>query len=178
MLPLNASSLGFTDAISISGLGFLIVLIVLAGLMLFVKLLSSIISGASKKEKAENIDKISAPATEAPAPAVAPSAPVVSAPAPIEVAKAPVKELPYTPGYVTLDGVSEQDAAVVMAITSDKTGIPLERLCFKSIRRLNQEPELINIAEQDAAVIMAITSHRTGIALENLSFNSIKLVEE
>ena len=86
--------------------------------------------------------------------------------------------LPYTPGYVTLDGVKEQDAAVIMAITSHESGIPLERLCFKSIRRLNQEPKLINIEEQDAAVVMAIISDKTGISLDNLIFNSIKLVEE
>ena len=77
-----------------------------------------------------------------------------------------------------LDGVKEQDAAVIMAITSHESGIPLERLCFKSIRRLNQEPELINIEEQDAAVVMAIISDKTGISLDNLIFNSIKLVEE
>lgn len=97
------------------------------------------------------------------------------------VSEEPAKEeinLPYTPGYVTLDGVKEQDAAVIMAITSKETGIPLERLCFKYIRRLNQEPELINIEEQDAAVIMALISHKTGTPLENLIFNSIKLVEE
>ena len=87
-------------------------------------------------------------------------------------------EYPYTPGYVTLDGISEQDAAVIMAITSFRTGIELERLAFKSIKRLNQDPVLENVSEQDAAVIMAITSDKTGIPLENLAFNSIKLVEE
>ena len=75
-------------------------------------------------------------------------APVQTAQTETAVAEEPVKTeapLPYTPGYVTLDGVKEQDAAVIMAITSHESGIPLERLCFKSIRRLNQEPELINI---------------------------------
>ncbi len=171
MLPLNASSLGFTDAIGISGLGFLIVLLVLAGLMLFVKLLSFIISLTSGKEKKAKKAELTAEDS-------ATSVPLTPSPAPVEVVKTSFNALPYTPGFVTLDGVSEQDAAVIMAITSDKTGIPLERLCFKSIRRLNQEPELINIEEQDAAVIMAITSDKTGIALEKLSFNSIKLVEE
>lgn len=87
-------------------------------------------------------------------------------------------EIPHIPGYVVLDGVSEQDAAVVMAITSHQTGIDLARLDFKRIKRLNQNPELINIEEQDAAVVMAITSDKTGIPLENLIFNSIKLVED
>ena len=87
-------------------------------------------------------------------------------------------KIPYIPGYVVLDGVSEQDAAVVMAITSHKTGIPLERLAFKTITRLNQDPILENVSEQDAAAIMAITSDRTGIPLDRLAFNTIKLVEE
>lgn len=161
-LPLFSIS----DAFSTSGFGFILVLIVLAVIMIFVRVLSKIINGSSKKEETNEVPAetpVTLPATEAKQePVVAESAP----------------ELPYTPGYVTLDGVAEQDAAVVMAIISDKTGTPLERLCFKSIRRLNQEPELVNIEEQDAAVAMAIVSHNTGISLDNLIFNSIKLVEE
>ncbi|MBE6800341.1 MAG: hypothetical protein E7529_03960 [Ruminococcaceae bacterium] len=160
----------FPDALGTSGLGFFLVLAVLAVIMLFVKLLSKVLGGKSKKEKKEEA------VTE-----IQTSAPVQTAQPETIVAEEPKKTeapLPYTPGYVTLDGVKEQDAAVIMAITSHETGIPLERLCFKSIRRLNQEPELINIEEQDAAVVMAIISDKTGISLDNLIFNSIKLVEE
>ena len=158
------------DALSTSGFGFILVLIVLAVIMLFVKLLSKVLGGKSKKENKEET------VTEAQSPA-----PVQSTQIGTVIAEEPAKAeatLPYTPGYVTLDGVKEQDAAVIMAITSHESGIPLERLCFKSIRRLNQEPELINIEEQDAAVVMAIISDKTGISLDNLIFNSIKLVEE
>ncbi len=158
------------DALSTSGFGFLLVLIVLAVIMFFVKFLSKAINGASKKEKTEKaIAEVQSPA------------PVQTAQPETVVAEEPKKteaHLPYTPGYVTLDGVKEQDAAVIMAITSHESGIPLERLCFKYIKRLNQEPELINIEEQDAAVVMAIISDKTGISLDNLIFNSIKLVEE
>ena len=128
------------DALSTSGFGFVLVLIVLAVIMLFVKLLSKAINGASKKEKKEE--------TVAD---VQNTAHVQAAQTENVVAEEPVKKeapLPYTPGYVTLDGVKEQDAAVIMAITSHESGIPLERLCFKSIRRLNQEPELVNIEER------------------------------
>lgn len=159
------------DALSTSGFGFLLVLVVLALIMVFVKFLSKAISGASIKGKKEEV------AAEAPAPATVATTQQEA----IFVEEEPVKAeapIPYTPGYVTLDGVKEQDAAVIMAITSHETGIPLERLCFKYIKRLNQEPELINIEEQDAAVIMALIADKTGIALENLCFNSIKLVEE
>lgn len=160
----------FPDALGTSGLGFVLVLSVLAVIMLFVKLLSKILGGNSKKEKKAE------PITEA-----QPTAPVQVAQPEAIIAEEPVKAeapLPYTPGYVTLDGVKEQDAAVIMAITSKESGIPLERLSFKYIKRLNQEPELINIEEQDAAVVMAIISDKTGISLDNLIFNSIKLVEE
>ncbi|MGN0525810.1 MAG: OadG family protein [Acutalibacteraceae bacterium] len=164
-LTLAIESLGFGEALGISVLGFVIVICVLAVLALFVKLLTSVVDGASKavgKGKKENNKAIaSQPAAEAPA----------------EVTETESNGLPYTPGYVTLDGVSEQDAAVIMAITSEKTGIPLERLCFRSIKRLNQSPKLVGVSEQDAAVIMAITSEKTGIPLENLQFNSIKLME-
>lgn len=178
MLPLKVESLGLYEAIGIAVLGFVIVLIVLAFLMLFVKLLSKIISGASEKASGEKKEE-KASVNEAPVP-VTPAVSAVKAPetAPAPIANTVAEELPYTPGYVTLDGVSEQDAAVIMAITSHKTGIGLERLCFKSIKRLNQEPTFENIEEQDAAVIMAITADKLGIPFENLCFNSIKLVEE
>ncbi len=165
-LPLFSIS----DALSTSGFGFLLVLIILAVIMLFVKFLSKAINGATKKQIKEEAT------TE-----VKSNAPVQTTQPETVVAEEPTKteaSLPYTPGYLTLDGVKEQDAAVIMAITSHETGIPLERLCFKYIKRLNQEPELINIEEQDAAVVMALVSHKTGISLDNLIFNSIKLVEE
>lgn len=158
------------DAFGTSGFGFILVLIVLAVIMLFVKLLSKVSGKKSKKETKEDT------VTESQSPA--PAQPAQTETAASEEPVVTEKPLPYTPGYVTLDGVKEQDAAVIMAITSHESGIPLERLCFKSIRRLNQEPELINIEEQDAAVIMALVSHKTGISLDNLIFNSIKLVEE
>ena len=166
LLPLMTLS----EALSTSGLGFVLVIAVLAVLAIFVKLLSGIFGG--KKKKAEE-----SPA-EAPAPATE-QAVEVTAPAEVVEEKA-VEEpvIPHIPGYVVLDGVSEQDAAVVMAITSHKTGIDLSHLDFKSIKRLNQNPVLENIEEQDAAAIMAITSDKTGIPLENLIFNSIKLVED
>ena len=159
------------DGLGVAGLGFPLVLVVLAGIMLFVWILTRIFGRKSKKK---NINK----ETVAEVQTSTPVQPMHTEPV---VAEEPEKKeipLPYTPGYVTLDGVKEQDAAVIMAITSHETGIPLERLCFKYIKRLNQEPELINIEEQDAAVVMAIISDKTGISLDNLIFNSIKLVEE
>ena len=171
-LPLASEALDFGGAVGISGLGFGIVLAVLAVLAVFVILLSKLIN-AGKKNKTEETEKaatISAPVSNA--------SDVPSVPAEAAITNDEALEIPHIPGYVVLDGVSEQDAAVVMAITAHKTGIDLSRLDFKSIKRLNQNPVLENIEEQDAAAIMAITSDKTGIPLDKLIFNSIKLVED
>ena len=62
----------------------------------------------------------SAPKAAAPAPAAAPKAAPAAAPAPVP--------------QVKLEGVSEVEAACVMAIVSHETGIPLDQLVFKSIK--------------------------------------------
>ncbi len=118
---------------------------------------------SSKKSKNEADVPAAATATEQPA----------TAP---EAVEEPKSTEPVYTGYVTLEGLSEQDAATIMAITSHKTGIPVERLGFCSIRL--KSPELINVSEQDAAAVMAITAHKTGIPLENLYFKSIRLMED
>ena len=171
-LPLANESLDFLGSLGISGLGFGIVLVVLAVLAVFVILLSKIINKGKGEKKAEAT--ADAPVVTTPVATIT-ETPAEPTPAD-ETESAP--EIPHIPGYVVLDGVSEQDAAVIMAVTSHKTGIDLSRLDFKSIKRLNQDPVLENISEQDAAAIMAITSDKTGIPLENLIFNSIKLVED
>jgi Na+-transporting methylmalonyl-CoA/oxaloacetate decarboxylase gamma subunit len=171
-LPLAQEINGFKDALGISGIGIVIVIAVLAVLAIFVLLISKVFG--KKKSAAEETapTAVAAPAEELIC------EPTISAEAANETSSPEEIDIPHIPGYVVLDGVSEQDAAVVMAITSHKTGIDLARLDFKRIKRLNQNPELINIEEQDAAAIMAITADKTGIPLENLIFNSIKLVED
>ena len=158
-LPLS-TTMGLSEALGLSGFGFGIVLIVLAFLAVFVLILSSFF----KKNKTESAK---APTKQETVAEVIPETPVVT--------ETKTQDSVYT-GYVTLEGISEQDAAVVMAITSHNTGIPLERLGFCSIKL--KSPELINVTEQDAATVMAITSHKTGIPLENLYFKSIRLMED
>ena len=65
-------------------------------------------------------------------------------------------------------------AAMVMAVVSHQTGIPLEKLDFRRIKSL----EWGGIDEPTVAIIMALVSHQTGIPLERLDFKSIKLIEE
>lgn len=78
-------------------------------------------------------------------------------------------------GRTQLIDVDEPTAAVVMALVSNQSGIPLERLSFKSIRGIT---ELVDVDERTAATIMAIVSKESGIPLDRLSFKSIRKVEE
>ena len=58
-------------------------------------------------------------------------------PAPVQQSAAAGAPLPGTQsqGTLELDGVDEPTAAVIMAIVSDESGIPLNRLLFKSIKK-------------------------------------------
>lgn len=59
----------------------------------------------------------------------------------LPVQKAPEKTLPSAVSQGTLDliGTDEKTAAVIMAIVSNKSGIPLNRLSFKSIKLMEDE---------------------------------------
>lgn len=58
-------------------------------------------------------------------------------PEPVQQSAAAGAPLPGTQsqGTLELDGVDEPTAAVIMAIVSDESGIPLNRLLFKSIKK-------------------------------------------
>ncbi|NLA72472.1 MAG: OadG family protein [Clostridiales bacterium] len=77
---------------------------------------------------------------------------------------------------IKLINTDDETAAVIMAIISEKTGVPLNNLDFKSIKCLSEEPVLSGVSDEEAAVIMAVTSHKTKTPLQKLSFKSIKLV--
>lgn len=63
--------------------------------------------------------------------------PASDKPAPVQQSAAAGAPLPGTQsqGTLELDGVDEPTAAVIMAIVSDESGIPLNRLLFKSIKK-------------------------------------------
>ncbi|HPP68262.1 MAG TPA: hypothetical protein PLY67_02605 [Clostridiales bacterium] len=84
---------------------------------------------ASKLGKvAEAIEKlVSSPSATVPAPA--------HAAAPAAVAAAPAQRaVSHT---VVLNGIDEETAAAIMAIVSHESGIPLEKLEFKSIKEID-----------------------------------------
>ena len=63
----------------------------------------------------------------------APEAPVVAAPAASAPAGVPMPA-GMNQGELELINTDEKTAAIIMAIVSDKSGIPLNRLSFKSIK--------------------------------------------
>lgn len=161
VFTLQLTEINFTEAVLIALLGFFLVIVVLAVLALFVKLLSLItgsVFGAKEPERKASPEPKKAAATAAPTPA------------------APSSEFSRD-GFVYLENVSEKDAAVIMAIVSNRTGIPLERLRFNSVKRLDKT-ELTGISDEEAACVMAITADKLKKPLSNLDFKSIKPSEE
>lgn len=65
-------------------------------------------------------------------------APEVAAPAAPVVAE-PVSEEEFSSGKLRLKGCDEKTAAMIMAIVSDNTGIPLSELIFKSITLVKEK---------------------------------------
>lgn len=103
------------DALMIALSGIVIVFLMLALLWGIIVVISRAV-GALEKHTAH-------PASAGAAASSAP-APTPAAPAPAAVPQ------------VKLEGVSEIEAACVMAIVSHETGIPLDQLVFKSIKAL------------------------------------------
>lgn len=107
-------------ALLIAAIGFLLVFAVLGLIAIFVKLMGGGFDAAAKRKKTP--EKMPAPA--APSPAAPKGEPLP------ENASA---------GTLTLTNVSEEEAALIMAIVSNQSGIPLNHLQFNSIRLLEDE---------------------------------------
>lgn len=121
LLGIFTNIYGSEDAMTISKallvalVGFITVVILLAVIALFIKFIAFIFSLLTKKKAA-------------PAPAAAKSVPAPAA----KPAKALRSE-------IKLIDVDEPTAAVIMALVSHNSGIPLEKLDFKSIKLLEDK---------------------------------------
>ena len=100
------------DALMIALSGIVIVFLMLALLWGVIAVISRVMGVLEKHTAHPASVSAAAPAAAAPA----------AAPAPVPVPQ------------VKLEGVSEVEAACVMAIVSHETGIPLDQLVFKSIK--------------------------------------------
>ncbi len=106
------NKMSILDALIISLVGFLTVFIILSILSLFVKLLGVFFNSSLAKKLIKGLESK-------------------------DKTEETNKMLSY--GEIDLINVSEKDAAIIMAITSHKTGIPLNRLKFNSIKLLEEK---------------------------------------
>ena len=116
--------LSILDALMVSLSGFIIVFIMLAVLWGVIVVISRAVTGV------ENRTDAAAGTEPMPAPVPAPTAPAAPA-APVAVQ---YSSAPQAQPQVVLEGISDTEAACVMAIVSHETGIPLDQLVFKSIK--------------------------------------------
>ncbi len=107
------------EALSVSLIGIVTVISILAVIACLILAVSKIIRSIEGK------------ASAAPAPAAGKTAAPAPAGTPMPAG--------MTQGNVELVGTDEKEAAVIMAIVSNKSGIPLNRLSFKSIKLLDDE---------------------------------------
>lgn len=117
------------EALSISGNGMVVVLIVLVVLAVLVLLISKMVRAAQGKAAEASVDSAAA-IGDVPAVPAAPTA--ASAPA-----AAPLPEN-QSAGTLELYDCTEKEAAVIMAIVSNESGVPLNRLEFKSIKAIEK----------------------------------------
>ena len=108
----------FLYALQVSLFGIVIVFALLIILAILIMIISRIVRAgesiaSKKKKKAE--------------------APVAPAQVQAQTAGTPLPDT-LSQGSLVLEGVDEPTAAVIMAIVSDESGIPLNRLLFKSIK--------------------------------------------
>lgn len=106
---------------SIALLGYCVVFLGIAMLMLVVMLLCRIMIASQKKESAKTAAAAPAPATVEPVPA------------------APAPKAPGTAGELKLYDTDPRDAAMIMAIVADSLGKPLNELRFISIKEVKDE---------------------------------------
>ena len=110
-------------ALLIALVGFLTVVCILALIALFIKLIAFIFSSIEKKKEKKVTTVIS---------------PVEHETAPAHPAGSPLPET-ESQGELELIGVDEPTAAMLMALVSYKTEIPLNRLAFRSIKLVEDE---------------------------------------
>jgi len=103
------------EALAVAGFTIAVVFGVLLLICVAIKIFSAIIGCLEKAAKTEEEKPAATPAAT-PAPAVEAAA-----------------EEEFSSGSLKLKGCDEKTAAMIMAIVSDNTGIPLSELVFKSI---------------------------------------------
>ena len=126
------SGMSVGEAFSISSTGMIVVLIVLIVLAVLVLLISKGVraaQGKGQQSEEEATAALTTPVSVAQSAAPAPAAPVVNG--------TPLPEN-QSAGQLELYDCDEKSAAVIMAIISNESGIPLNHLEFKSIKAIEE----------------------------------------
>lgn len=118
VLMLKEGVLPLSEAFQDAGIVILVVFGVLVIMCLLITLSGKILQNVGTEKKSEKASEPAAPAA-VPAPA------------------APEEE--FSSGTLKLKGCDEKTAAMIMAIVSDNTGIPLSELVFKSITLVEEK---------------------------------------
>lgn len=118
----GGADMSLTDALGVSVVGFGIVFAVLGFLAAFVYAMGKVFETVGKKaEKKKEAEKNEEPVQNS-----------------VNSNEYPLPEN-QSIGDLTLINTTEEEAAVIMAITSNKSGIPLNRLKFNSIKLLEDD---------------------------------------
>ncbi len=118
ILMLKEGVLPLSEAFMDAGIVILVVFGVLILMSLLISLSGKILQNVGAEKKVEKAES-----------------PAASAPAPVQAA--PEEE--FSSGSLRLKGCDEKTAAMIMAIVSDNTGIPLSELVFKSITLVEEK---------------------------------------
>ncbi len=85
----------------------------------------------------------------------------------------------FSAGMLTLKDVDEPTAAIIMAIVSDESGIPISELCFKSIRlKPGAGEKLTPIGENVMIYLVKINATEYEVEVEKGQANIIKTTEK
>lgn len=120
----SLEAMTISKALLVAIVGFITVLVILSIIALFIKLIAFIFSGIEKKTASKKVETVITP---------------------VEHKAAESKSVSVTlpdnesQGNLELIGVDEATAAMLMALVSYKTEIPLNRLAFRSIKFVEEE---------------------------------------
>lgn len=155
-------NLTFGESLVMSGIGMLIVFIELVLLALIILAMGKIVGSISGKKGN------AAPAAKA-APVAAPKAA-----APAAAVRTLVAGYRVLKPVLTLCGVDDPTAAMVMAITADKMGVQPSELSFSAIRAIELPKELNGIKAEVAAEVVSKCATDNGFTLDSVIIKSIK----
>lgn len=130
---MDNTALTIGEIVLYSVVGLLVVIAFLAVLAIAVNVISKLIRSLTNRPAEAAPTAAAAPA---PAPVAAAAAPVA---VPVQAAAPAAGTVVGTTGELKLKNVDDRTAAILMAIISDQTHIPLNQLRFKRIARVDSD---------------------------------------